>query len=323
VRSKVLKRIGIGAGALVVVLTLLVATLYVYPLGSDRARTSKARTLSFEEAKAAGQAAVQRDTADSAVQSDCRTKLLVHPGRTAKSVLMVHGYTSCPQDYDQLAQLFYERGYNVYVPREAHHGLDDLKATGKLTIDGLLDYADNAMDITAGLGQEAGVIGASGGAVLATWLAENRTDTVHLLSLSPFYKPGPKQAPAFAVRPITVLFGFRLVPDVINERGFSFASLTQYLRIVRNYPDKPVNGNLRSVAVVRSAGDPLIDLDEAFTESRRFSGANGLTALVHEFPTSFGFEHTIVGLEDLGARNDAIDAYYLDLYEGRDTPAPS
>ncbi|MEV8377101.1 alpha/beta hydrolase [Kribbella sp. NPDC056861] len=320
---KALKRTGIGLGVLVVLLALLVTTLYVYPLGSDRATNPKVTALPFAQAKAAAEVAVQQDTAKGDVRPECRTKLLTHPDRPAKSVLMLHGYTSCPEDYDELAELFYRQGYNVYAPREAHHGLTNKQATADVSVDGLLDYADSGLDIAAGLGQEVGVIGISGGADLATWLAEYRTESVaHLLALSPFYQPGPKQAPGIVVRPITVLYGYHLVPDKINERGFSFSALTQYLRIVHNYRDRPVNDKLRSVAVVTSANDDLIDLRRAVEVPRGIAENSGVPLLSHEFPSALGFEHAILDQENLGTRAAAINTYYLDLYEGRGSTPP-
>lgn len=320
---KILRRGAVAVALMVITAIVAVVVLTLVPLTSDRARHPHVEVLTFDAARSAGAAEVQADTGDTAVVSACRSKLLVHPGRTTKSVLMLHGFTSCPKDFDDLAEEFYRRGYNVFVPREQHHGLGDLRATAEVTVDGLLDYADRGLNIAAGLGQEVGVVGISGGAVLATWLTEYRTESVtRLLALSPFYEPGPSQAPGFAVKPIVVLFGHHLVPDFVNDRGFSFAALSQYLRIVRNFQDRPRNEQLRSVAVVRSAEDPLVDLRRAFEIPTEIARINQEQTIRKELPTSSGLEHEIVGSGPLGVRSGSFDDFYFEIYEGGDADVP-
>ncbi|GLY29675.1 alpha/beta hydrolase [Kineosporia sp. NBRC 101731] len=317
-KRSVWRRIGLVVGVLLAVLVLLVGVLYLYPLGSDRLQHPEVKTLSFAEASAVGAAAVQRDTGDGQVRAECRSILRVHPEKTAKSVLMLHGYTSCPKDYVALAQLFYDRGYNVYVPREPHHGLTDIDEASQVKTDELADYANDAMNVVAGLGTETGVIGMSGGGVLATWLAEYRTDTVtHLLALSPFYQPAASQAPSYVLRPLTVLYGFRILPDRrVGDTNFTLSGLGQYLRVKSNLRDDPVNARLRSVAVAVSAKDPYIDLDAATAIPADVAQANDLKAAVHEFPAEFDLGHNIVNPSALGSHATEVGNLYFALYEG-------
>ncbi|MBT0772864.1 alpha/beta hydrolase [Kineosporia sp. J2-2] len=317
-RKPLWRRVGLAIGVIVVVLVLAVGALYVYPLGSDRLQHAQARELSFDQAEQAATTRVDDDTADAQVLPECRSILRVHPEKAAKAVLMLHGYTSCPKDYTQLAQLFYDRGYNVYAPRETHHGLRDVAESSEVSADGLVAYADESMDVVAGLGDEVGVIGLSGGSVLATWLAERRTESVaHLLLLSPFYRPDSSQAPPIALRPLTVLFGFRLLPDrTVGDTNFTLSGLGQYLRITANLDDEPDNPGLRSVAVAWSAVDPYIDQEKAVSIPTGLAEANDLKVATHEFGADANLPHNIVAPSTLGARTDEINQLYLDLYEG-------
>jgi len=229
----------------------------------------------------------------------------------------LHGYTSCPKDYSGLARLFFERGYNVYVPREEHHGLLDTGRTGQVSSGELAGYADDALNITAALGTEVGVVGLSGGAVLATWLAERRPDAVaHLLALAPFYQPDSSQAPAFVVKPAIVLWGHRLLPDHrIGDTTFTLSGLAQYLQVARNYRADPRNPKLRSVAVAFSAKDPFIDRLVAARIPRKLATANGLTAAVKEFPPDLNLPHNIAAPANLGSHAQEIQDLYVRLYE--------
>lgn len=314
-----LRWVAIIGGSIVGALLIAVVALFLFPLGSDRLQHAKPRTLSFAEAVTAGDQAVSGDTSDPQVLPECRSQLLTHGSKTAKAVLMLHGYTSCPKDYGELAQLFYDRGYNVYVPRESHHGLQDVRASSKVKSSGLIDYADDAMNVAAGLGDEVGVIGISGGGVLGTWLAEYRPDTVtHLLALSPFYQPDSSQAPGIAIKPLIVLFGNRLLPDRnVGDRDhdFTLAGLAQYLRIVRNYRDTPINPKLRSVSVVFSAKDSFIDRKLAARLPAEIAKSNGLMVTTREFPPEFALPHNILDPAKLGTRTKEIEDLYFTLYE--------
>nr|AGU11695.1 Alpha/beta hydrolase family [uncultured organism] len=317
-RKSILRRVGVGLGAFLAVLVLAVIALYAWPLGSDRLEDAQTRTLSFEEAGQEAAGLVEADNGNAQVRVECRSQALVHPEKTAKAVLMLHGYTSCPKDYVEMAQLFYDRGYNVYVPREPHHGLQNVATSSDVGAIGLVEYADESMDVVAGLGEEVGVIGMSGGGVLATWLAENRTDSVsHLLALSPFYQPDSSQAPPLVLKPLTVLFGYRVLPDRnVGDTNFTLSGLGQYLRIVANLEEEPKNPELRSVAVAWSAEDPYIDQGEAVERPDNLADANGLKLATHEFGPERNLPHNIVAAQELGDRAEETYELYLDLYEG-------
>ncbi len=104
------------------------------------------------------------------------TILMAHGHRTQRVVVMYHGYTNSPRQYEKLAQLFFDRGYNVYVPRIPHHGHTNLytKEIGKLSLHDLMIVCDSSVDIARGLGEEITVLGLSMGGVMASWAAQFR-----------------------------------------------------------------------------------------------------------------------------------------------------
>ena len=305
-------------GVVAILIAFAIALLYLLPLSSDRLQNAEPHALGFDQAMAAAGQALARDANDPEVLPNCRTQALTHPTKTAKAVLMLHGYTACPGDYIDLAQNFYERGYNVYIPRESHHGLIDIGKASQVSAVELADYADSAMNIVAGLGDEVGVIGISGGAALATWLAEYRSDSVsHLLTLAPFYRPDSGQAPRFLIRPLTLLFAHHLLPDhQISGTDFTLRGLAQYLRIVQNYRTEPTNPKLRTVSVAYSSADPYIDRGLASQIPTKIAETNGLKARVHEFGPDLDLGHDILDPSKLGGHRQEIEDLYVDLYEG-------
>lgn len=312
------KRIGVVVGALVVLLLVAVAAVYAWPVRSDQLTHATAQTLSFQDSVARADAAVDKDVADPTVRPECRSQALIHPRRAAKAVLLLHGYTACPAQFGELAQLFYAQGYNVYLPRAPKHGLLDVRAHAGVRAGELVDYADDALTTTSGLGDEVGVVGLSGGGVLATWLAEYRTDLVsRLLVLSPFFQPAASQAPAFVIKPLIVLYGNHVLPDHFNAAGQSFAALSQYLRIGRNLRDDPESRKLLSVAVVTSAADTSIDLKRAQKIPQEIGRENRLDVNSLTIPAEWQVPHDIVTPDKLGAHRSDLEQTYLSFYEGR------
>jgi carboxylesterase len=136
----------------------------------------------------------------------CRTKILTHGHKTARVLLLLHGYTSCPEQYAELARRFFELGYNVLIPNMDYHGradrlTDDLK---HLTAEDLASFGDRVLDAACGLGEKVTVLGISGGGTVAAWLAQNRTDLDFAVPLAAFLRP--RFLPAYMTTPFIRIF---------------------------------------------------------------------------------------------------------------------
>ena len=159
---------------------------------------------SYSEALQRAAALQERDGDD--VNPVGRTFLLTHGFPAHRAVVWLHGYTNCPEQFRQLAQLCFDQGANVLVPRFPHHGLKD-RMTGEtalLTAEELASVAGEAMDIARGLGQQVVVGGLSMGGVVTGWLAQQRDDIDLALLM----------APAFGFKAIPVSFT-RLVAGLV------------------------------------------------------------------------------------------------------------
>ncbi|MFC8300553.1 alpha/beta hydrolase [Micromonospora orduensis] len=312
--------------ALVVgVLALLgasVAGLYLWPLGRPHPVGASGRHRDFADAVRAAETVTSADADDPRVRPESRSRLLSHGRRADRAVLLLHGYTLAPEQYDELAREFFDRGYNVWIPRAPRHGTVDRGAHHRVGAAELTAYADDALRVVAGLGDEVGVVGISGGAVLAARLAQVHCDVVrHLLLLSPFFGPHPRQAPAFAVRPLIVLYGRRLLADRVTSRGYSLSAVTQYLTIARGLPRPARRTGLASAAVAISPLDAVVDPTAAVSVARRIADANAIELRVYLLPEALGVGHNTLDLAALGARGDELRRRYVALYEGESAQA--
>ncbi|MEU1588293.1 alpha/beta fold hydrolase [Micromonospora sp. NPDC005710] len=299
-----------------------VAGLYLWPVGRRGLLVAPARPLDFDTATSAAEAVIAAEAANPEVRPESRSRLLSHGSRTGKAVLLLHGYTLAPEQYDDLAREFFDRGYNVWIPRAPQHGTVDRRAHHRVEAGELTTYAAQGWAVAAALGDEVGVVGISGGAVLATWLAQVPGTVVrHLLLLSPFFGPHPRQAPAWALRPLILLYGRRVLRDRVTSRGYSLAAVTQYLTIARALPGPPRRTGLRTAAVAISPLDGVVDLRAAVRVPRRIADAHAIPLRVCTLPEAWGVEHNTLNLAALGAEGGALHRLYVALYEGQGTPA--
>lgn len=122
-----------------------------------------------------------------AINPLCRGFARTHGRRTARCVLLLHGYTNCPQQFRRFAELLHVRGHSVYVPRMPRHGMADRlsEELGRLGRAELLAALDAAMALAHGLGERVDVLGLSAGANLAAYAAQRRPDLHQAVVIAP------------------------------------------------------------------------------------------------------------------------------------------
>jgi carboxylesterase len=98
----------------------------------------------------------------------CHTRLYTQGRRTERSLVLLHGFTNCPQQFDALGQHFYGLGWNVLIPRYPRHGCSDRLTTSiaELHSEQLIALANRAAEAGTGLGEQLTVAGLSLGGTL-------------------------------------------------------------------------------------------------------------------------------------------------------------
>jgi carboxylesterase len=130
-----------------------------------------------------------------AVASECGTELLTHGGRTRRVIVMLHGLTNCPAQFDSLGRLSFARGANVLIPRLPRHGYANRMTTelARLNAHELCAFTDRVIDAARGLGDSVTVVGLSIGGVMAGWAAQERADVDRAVLIVPIF--GVSRAP--------------------------------------------------------------------------------------------------------------------------------
>lgn len=126
-----------------------------------------------------------RDTG--AIAPIARTALHERGKRSELAVVLLHGLTNHPGQFIEFAPQLRERGVNVFVPRMPYHGYADRMTTAiwALTAEELVSAAYEAIDIAAGLGDRVAVAGISMGGLLASYVAQYRSDVALAVPIAP------------------------------------------------------------------------------------------------------------------------------------------
>jgi alpha-beta hydrolase superfamily lysophospholipase len=159
---------------------------------SRMASTSAESPPSFDHAVRAIRAVIACDAADPAILPAALPRLYEHGQPVQHAVVLFHGFTNCPQQFDALAQAYHARGCNVYVPRIPRHGLRDrlTRDLANLSVAELQASATEAFALARPLGTTLSVLGLSLGGSMALWLAQ--TQPIDLaVPIAPFLMPVP------------------------------------------------------------------------------------------------------------------------------------
>ena len=143
------------------------------------------------------------------VNPACRTRLFSHGERTMRAVILLHGFTSCPQQFEVLGRRLFDEGWNVLIPRYPRHGYTDRLNTtiSQLRSDQLVALANQSANAAAGLGKHLTVAGLSLGGVLAAHLAQTHDKVERAVLIAPMF--GLKRIPGPA-HPLLTGLAYRL-----------------------------------------------------------------------------------------------------------------
>jgi carboxylesterase len=264
----------------------------------------------------------------------CEPYILDHGTRTARAIVLMHGLSSCPRAFVEFAPLLHARGYNVAVLRLPHSGYADrtTDALGRITAGELAAFADRAVDIGTGLGEDLTVLGISGGGTVAAWAGLTRAEVDRMVLVAPLFGVsdfGPALNMAL-MRVSLVLPDVSLWKDPILRsrwQGMAHAYMRQSSRGTGENIRLGYAATLRLEAgtppaaafgvIVTNDADTAVDnaLTARFAEAWAATGA----ALVeYVFPAGHALGHELIDPEERGGDIALTYPVLLDLIE---TPA--
>src|ERR1051325_9551714 len=173
---------------IVIFLLLSISLLVLRPFAIGKLESRSDPLTSYAEAVLYVRAMQEEDNQDSA-RDVCITKFLDHGEQTEHVIVLLHGFTTCPEQFHELGRLYFEDGYNVLIPRFPYHGLSDRMTDALINLDAekLAAFGDRVIDIAHGLGKKVSVMGISASGTLICWLAQNRSDIDFAFAIAPLF----------------------------------------------------------------------------------------------------------------------------------------
>ena len=238
----------------------------------------------------------------------CHTRLYTHGHRVERALVLLHGFTNCPQQFDALGRQFHGRGWNVLIPRYPRHGYTDRLNTSiaELRADHLVALANRSAEAGAGLGERLTIAGLSLGAILTGYLAQTRDGIERAVLIAPMLGLKPLPGPVLdAVSGLAKMlpnfymwWDARRKDQIGPPYGYPRFATHAYAALFdcgRLLTSSARNGAPKagSIAVITNAAEPR--LDNRFTyrlvDSWR---AHAAAVETYEFPRRDGLPHDLI-----------------------------
>ncbi len=242
-------------------------------------------------------------TDDSVAVPGARSILLTSGAPTRRALLLLHGLTDSPRQFEALAYLLHADGNNVYVPRLPQHGLrgKDASVLGALTAVQLEGVADSVVNEARGLGDSIIVVGLSMGGTVAAWITQE-DDIARSVLIAPAIEPG--RIPSLLDRPLIGLadrlpsLTRRSAPDTTRpdrEPGFNTRAVAEILELGRLVAARAGTTAPRThaITVLVNASDRTVKESAAEGLARSWM-RHGADVDVLELPDSLRLPHNII-----------------------------
>jgi alpha-beta hydrolase superfamily lysophospholipase len=239
----------------------------------------------------------------------------------------MHGMTNCPEQYGQLAALFFERGYNVLIPLMPGNGLadPDTEALEDVTAEQLRDCSNTMVDIGRGLADHLTFAGISVGGVMAAWVAQNRSDVDQTVLIAPAFTIARGLGERLSR---FVMYVFLVMPNLMTQRfrpftgalghnyhGFATRGLGQMMRLGFSVYDaagttKPA---AQSVIAVTNAADAAVENGITRELVDRWRAAGFDRVQTYEFEASSHLIHDVLDPKQVEQQTALVYPILLDL----------
>lgn len=276
------------------------------------------------------------DCDSAAVNPECRARVLLPDSSADRDatpvVVLLHGFTNCPKQFDPLARELARKGFAVVVPLLPRHGMADVMTTElcRLNAEELVRAGERSLDVARGLGGPITVVGLSSSAVLAGWLAEHRADVDCAVLIAPAL--GPKGMPAAMV---PLLTGALLhVPNFyvwwdskLRDRNpgprqcyprFASRAIAEVYRLGASVMREAARAKPRArrLVLVTTAGDDAVN-NGMCADLARLWRARGARVQTYQFPVAMRIHHDMIDPEQPYQRTAIVYPLLIQLIAAR------
>jgi len=265
-----------------------------------------------------------------------RSRLLTQGYKTERVFVLLHGLTNCPEQFISLARILHASGANVVVPRARYAGFADRMnaVQGLQSGQDLLDQAAIGLDLASGLGDHLSLIGLSGSAVAAAWMAQNRDGIESVVLISPFF--GVHGQPVALIDGICAVLtrapNFYLWWNAKEREAigpsyeyprFGTRCIADTIELSRNVRHHLGSHPLRAnrMAILTSACDKAVNCEQTNQLAAQWEQGNPGRVSIYEFPKALGISHDMIDPNKPDAKTQITYPKLLELLRVNSTMA--
>ena len=250
---------------------------------------------------------IQQQEATLPLSLEGHSRLMVHPAKTERVFVLLHGLSSCPQQFASLGKILFDRGANVVILRARDAGYADIfnKEQNQQSGQDLVDQAAESLDIATGLGKKTTLVGLSAGALGAAWMAEHRDGIDQVLLISPFFGAHEWPLPALDVATAFLLYfpNFYIWKnDPQNDQhdakhvypGYGSQCIAKTLELSRAIRSFQGPLQVQRMDILFSGADHVANGQLTKKVAQKWSAQNPGKVFEYEFPASLNINHDCI-----------------------------
>ena len=307
---------GVILAILFAIIILFLMWCQLKPLETTRLTTTPKPYTDYIDANQAAEDLVTADKANTELNPDCGYRYLKQQSKVERVIVLRHGLTNCPRQFDELAERYHSMGYAVLVTRVPEHGMRDRMAPNfsRLTAERTLADLNHSIDIAEGLGDEVDVMGLSAGANEVAYIATQRDDIHQAIIIDPIFTPTSVPTPLtklVAGALLTVPNQFMWWSDKHKNLdgptsayyGWQTHPVGEYLRITEALFEKGRQPRSTHVVLITNENDAAVNNETADLLAQRWRD-DEVDVTAYRFPKSDGLVHDLIDPLQVGANVD-------------------
>ena len=327
-KSTILKFIKILSGVLILAITI--STIYLFQKPIEHFAFIQGDNSDYNSSLAMIQNRNAKET--DKVNPVCKDILMDQKKKVEKVVLIYHGFTNCPKQFEILGQQLFDKGYTVYIPRMPRHGLSNLLTdeTAELTTRELVDYSNETVNIATGLGDKVEIIGISGGGLIANWVGLQSEKITKVMNIAPLYEP--LNYPHWQLRPIVNLLDilpnqFKWWDDIAKDKPqfgpkyayprYALKAINSFLKLSLDLDyrlDNVLSSYNQKYILISGETDKAINNDVAFDYTSELMEIPNTTVVTYQFPADLDLNHDIIDPNQKQAKIDKVYPKLIELF---------
>jgi esterase/lipase len=306
--KKFLKKYQVEVSASLTILVILFIGIMFMPFKVPARTINPSKN--YEDSVARFEKIVAAEKADPNFDQSCLAQLHTTGKKTDTAVVMFVGFTNCPMQMGALAEEITGSGQNVLILNAPHQGQKEKtnQDLGNITTKEIVDYADQSVDIAAGLGDEVTVVGLSVGGVVSSWASQNRAEVTKAVNIAPIYTPylvpGLIQNPAARIMNALPFVYIWWDPknkenksgSIYAYNGFPLDSLGKYTEVASMFGMDITGSNPKNVktTLVINGNDKAVNKTFAARQTFKVGNSNDKDIQIYKFAKENNLDHDVI-----------------------------